>query len=143
MRVHDVMSAPVILVAPDTTVGSARDILAVNRIKHLAVVEKNRIVGVACERRLASAPGDTAVATIMRRAVTIRSDATLRSAAGKLTENDARCLIVLHENELAGIITATDLLRALAKGNTHPAPQTDRVVLRSRGENKKHRHMKV
>ena len=38
--------------------------------------------------------------------------------------------------ELKGIVTTTDLLRALAKG-AHPAPPPERFILRKRGPRKR------
>jgi signal-transduction protein with cAMP-binding, CBS, and nucleotidyltransferase domain len=45
-RVADVMTAPVITVTPRTTVHECMEIVTLNRIRHLPVVDADRVVGI-------------------------------------------------------------------------------------------------
>ena len=139
MTVRDVMSARVITIPVDATVATARETLSGHRIQHLAVVNGKRIAGTIWDRDLAGVDDDTRVAEVMdRRFVTISSTTTIRAAAGRLNGRDAGAILVVDGDRLVGIVTASDLVRALAKGSTHLAPQTDRMVLKQRGSRRKH-----
>jgi CBS domain-containing protein len=67
-----------------------------------------------------------------RQVVTIEPEATLRRAAGILRGRAIGCLPVMVEGSLVGIVTASDFLTALAKGEIHAAPPRERTILRSR-----------
>ena len=138
MRIQDVMSKNVIRVAPDTPVAVARAQFQTSEIDHLVVMEKDRVVGVIAGKDVANAAPDAPVSSIMsRHVVTIEPSATLRRAAGILRGRAIGCLPVMYEGRLVGIVTTSDLLTALAKGEIHAAPPTERVVLRKRGPRKR------
>lgn len=44
--VADIMSSPVVTVAPDTTVNECMQLMTDRRFRHLAVVEANKVIGV-------------------------------------------------------------------------------------------------
>lgn len=137
MRIHEIMSTKVVSVSPDETIAGARDQLRLNDIHHLIVIRKRRIVGVLSDRDLAEHPDDRLVSEVMTTDVTtIEAGATLREAAGMLSGGVFHSLPVLDGGELVGIVTTTDLVRALAKG-AHAAPPPERYVLRKRGPRKR------
>lgn len=45
-QVAEIMTAPVVFVTPEATVGSCMRIMTVNRVRHLPVVEDGRVVGI-------------------------------------------------------------------------------------------------
>lgn len=138
MRIQDVMSKKVVSVDPMTTAAVARERLRTDEIDHLVVIDHKRVIGVVAGRDLAGAGDDTPVSDLMsRNVVTIEPEATLRRAAGIMRGRAVGCLPVIEEGTLAGIVTTSDLLTALAKGEIHPAPPPDRVVLRKRGPRKR------
>lgn len=138
MRMKDVMSKRVVSVAPTTTIAMARERLRNDEIDHLVVVEGKRVVGVVAGKDILGVSEDGTIADVMRGdVVTIEPDATLRRAAGVMRGRDVGCLPVVDDGRLVGIVTTSDLLTALAKGETHPAPPTGRVVLRKRGPRKR------
>jgi CBS domain-containing protein len=139
MRIQDVMSKGVVSVAPKTTISVARETLHTDEINHLVVVDGKRIVGVIAAKDLDRAGDEQPIENAMTRdVVTIEPDATLRHAAGVLRGRDIGCLPVVDGERLVGIVTTSDLLTALAKGDTHTSPQAARVILRKRGPKKNH-----
>jgi acetoin utilization protein AcuB len=138
MRIQDVMSKSVISVVPQTTVAEAQERLRTDEIDHLVVMQGKRVVGVVSGRDIARAGGEGPVAGVMSRdVVTIEPDATLRHAAGIMRGRAVGCLPVVDGGRLVGIVTTSDLLTALAKGEIHAAPPDGRVILRKRGPRKR------
>jgi CBS domain-containing protein len=64
----------------------------------------------------------------------------MRRAAGVMRGRGVGCLPVVEEGRLVGIVTTSDLLTALAKGEIHAAPPRERVILRKRGARKQPAH---
>lgn len=133
MRIQDMMSKQVIRVAPATSIAEARERLRTDEISHLVVMDGKRLAGVISEKDLHGAGDDKPVAAVMsRRIVTIEPTATVRRAAGILRGRGIGCLPVLDDGALVGILTTSDILTALAKGEIHAAPPRERTILRSR-----------
>lgn len=53
----------------------------------------------------------------IRHLVTVGPDASLRSAAGAMTDRNVGCAIVVENEDVCGIITERDLLRAISGGH--------------------------
>lgn len=133
MRIQDMMSKQVVRVAPETPVAAAREKLRTDEISHLVVMDGKRLAGVISEKDLNGAGDDKPVAAVMtRRVVTIEPAATVRRAAGILHGRGIGCLPVVDDGALVGILTTSDILTALAKGEIHAAPPRERTILRSR-----------
>ena len=138
MRVRDVMSPKVHTVAPNDTVGTARELIRRHRIDHLVVTQRKTVVGIAADRDLRDSSDDEKVADVMvRRVTTIEPDATVRKAASLMSGRSIGSLPVVDDGHLVGILTTSDLLRLLAKGAVHPAPNGERQVLPRRGPRRK------
>ncbi len=137
MRIQDVMTSDIVSIAPDAELSEARQKLRLNDIHHLVVMDRKRVVGVLSDRDLADRSQDLHVSEVMTRGVaTISPRATLGQAAGKMEGRTIGCLTVMDGSKLAGIVTISDLLRALSKG-THPRPSPERFILRKRGARKR------
>ncbi|HXH95216.1 MAG TPA: CBS domain-containing protein [Thermoanaerobaculia bacterium] len=138
MRIQDVMSKRVVSIAPKATISDARETLRTVEIDHLVVVSGKQIVGVIAGKDLARAGDEQPVENAMTRdVVTIEPEATLRHAAGVMRGRAIGCLPVVDDERLVGIVTTSDLLTALAKGDTHTSPPSERVTLRKRGPRKR------
>lgn len=138
MRIQDLMSKDIVSVAPATTIGEARERLRVAGIDHLVVVDGKRIAGVVTEKDILRAPDERPIAEVMSRDIaTIEPRATLRRAAGIMRGRAVGCLPVVDHERLVGIVTTSDLLTALAKGEIHAAPPEERLTLRKRGPRKR------
>ena len=137
MRIKDVMSKKVVSITPATGIAVAREKLRNDEIDPLVVVDGTRIVGVVAGRDILRTRDDRPVSEVMSRTVaTIEPEATLRRAAGIMRGRAVGCLPVVDDGRLVGIVTTSDLLTALAKGEIHPAPPRERVILRKRGPRK-------
>lgn len=128
-RVKDWMTEEVVTIARDRPVVEAYSLMIAHDIRHLPVVEGGRLAGMLSSRDLqrfapgadASAPklveslADTKVSEIAKlgKVVTIDPGATLAAAAQALFVAKVGAVPVLEEGRLVGILTTTDLLRAL------------------------------
>jgi acetoin utilization protein AcuB len=143
LLVRDVMRSPVTTIAQDASLLMAALAMRRDSIRHLAVVEGVRLVGVITERDLLRAspsllgkmsPDEyntmfqtTQVFQAMNKdPVTVSSDTPLRQALEIVIENKLGCLPVVDGDCLNGIITRTDLLRILARcmDGDVPEPQS-------------------
>ena len=128
--VQDYMSSVLLTVRPEDSIGSAFKKLAMNRIRHLLVVdEPGRLQGIITDRdirlalpSLAFSPDlgelylrleDLKVHQVMTRDLhTITPDSPLAEAVDLCLRHTIGALPVLRDGTLMGIITETDLLRA-------------------------------
>jgi len=114
---REIMSRQLVTVTPDTPLSEARHLLAEHRIRRLPVIAGRRLVGIVSDRdvRSASASHDrTPVAQIMtRNVVTVTSQMRVDEAARIMLDGRFGGLPVVDGGELTGIVTETDLLRAL------------------------------
>ena len=138
MRIQDVMSQRVVSIAPTTEIGVAREKLRADEIDHLVVLDEKRVVGVVAGKDLREAGVDRPVSDVMSRNVaTIEPEATIRRAAGIMRGRAIGCLPVVDHDHVVGIVTTSDLLTAIAKGEIHGAAPKERTVLRKRGPRKR------
>ena len=131
MRVHEVMSHQLITVRPTDSLKTAEEKMGLARCRHLPVVdEAGTLVGILSDRdcRLAHlSPAtlreswqDEAVleqtpveAFMSHEVLTIESSATVGKAALLLLNNRINALPVMKEGRLIGMVTSSDLLKAL------------------------------
>ena len=115
--VRQIMSRDVVTVRSDTSLGTARQMLAEHRIRRLPVMESRRLIGIVSDRDLRSASrmsDRVPVGEIMtKNVVTITPDMSADEAAHIILDGRFGGLPVVERGELVGIITETDLLRAL------------------------------
>ena len=130
MTVKNVMSAPVTTVAPGDSLRIACELMSMVRLRHLPVVDGRGPVGMLTQRDILGAAGlfgpvlgsaDTrealkahTVGEAMSGLVTVEAEASLQEAAEKLLKHGVDCLPVIEDGALVGIVTTSDLLRALA-----------------------------
>jgi acetoin utilization protein AcuB len=130
-RVKDYMSTVLHTVRPEDSIGTAFKKLSLNRIRHLLVVdEAGRLQGIITDRdirlalpSLAFTPDigdvylrleDLKVHQVMTRDLyTITLESLLIEAVDLCLRHTIGALPVLRDGTLVGIITETDLLRAL------------------------------
>jgi acetoin utilization protein AcuB len=136
LKVKDLMQNSVYTVSPNDMIDRVFFLLHYEKIRHLPVVEKEKVIGIVTDRDLYKALGPKSsgkeseiingetvlhviprkVRNIMRRGVvTIEPNDNAGKAASLMAEKRVGALPVTRKGKLIGIITATDILMAFAK----------------------------
>ncbi|HET7699021.1 MAG TPA: CBS domain-containing protein [Vicinamibacterales bacterium] len=127
MRVNELMTSQVRVVAPSLSAREAWDIMRRDRIHHLLVADGGGLLGILSDKDAGGPNGaavrDTAtVGDLMtRQAVTIDANATVRRAANLMRGRTIGCLPVTDGGRTVGIVTVSDLLALLGHGVDRPA----------------------
>ena len=125
LLIRDSITREVVAVGSETTAAEALALCRVNRIRHLPVIKEGRLVDIISDRDLCLATpalGDSArsealgrlrVADEMVRDVaTVHPEEPVEDAA---MYEKIGCLPVVDREDLAGILTSSDMLRAFAR----------------------------
>jgi acetoin utilization protein AcuB len=134
MRVEDLMTTKVFTVEQHDLIDRVFFLIHYEKIRHLPVIEKGKVIGIVSDRDLYKVLGPKnnsnviegesemhvvhkKVQTIMHRGViTIHPDAYASEAATVMANNRIGALpVVDKDNHLLGIISATDILRVFSK----------------------------
>jgi acetoin utilization protein AcuB len=108
------MSSPVHTVTPGTLAAEAVTLLRRFGIRHLPVMEGDRVVGVVTDRDLRGVAAGAPVQSVMSRPVTVVTPRTgIDRAARLLFDRRIGCLPVVEDGRLVGILTQTDAVAAL------------------------------
>ena len=123
MLIREIMNCDIITISPDTKLNDAYRLMHEKNIRHLPVMENNKLVGMVTDRdlrlatsKLAKHPFDpaSAVQNVMSHPVKITHPSDpIESATQLMREMKIGCLPVIETTKLVGIITNTDLLDAL------------------------------
>lgn len=123
MLIREVMNKDVITISPDTKLSDAYELMNKKNIRHLPVVDIDKLVGVATDRDLRLATSrlakksfdpDTPVKEIMSQPVQFTHPADpIEIATQIMREFKIGCMPVVENSKLVGIVTITDLLDAL------------------------------
>ena len=147
MYVQDVMQTKLFTVTPETTLPEALNLTAQRGIRHLPVLDGERLVGIVSDRDLKRAMASPAtsleahelrylldhvlVREIMTGGViTVRPTAPIEEAARLMVLEKIGALPVTEGEQLIGILTETDLLRFFvrAMGAGEPSARLDVVL---------------
>lgn len=143
MRVQDVMTEGVKTISPTVPAEDAWDLMRLNRIHHLVVTNRRRVVGVLSDRDAggrggASVRTNRAVADLMTApAVTVEPTMTVRQAANVMRGRSIGCLVVADSGRAIGIVTVSDLLELVGRGLDRGAVTTNRQTLNHRAPHRK------
>ena len=122
--VRDFMSSPAQLLNSGESLARALELMQEHGIRHLPVVDSNKtLVGLVSDRELYLAkrergmpPEDVAVDEVMARApFAIAPSAPIEDAAAVMAQRKYGCAVVELEGRVVGILTTTDVLRALVE----------------------------
>lgn len=136
MHVAELMTTKVFTVEPQDLIDRVFFLIHYEKIRHLPVLEKDKLIGIVSDRDLYKALGPKTnsnavetnkdntqlhvvaqkVAHIMHRHVFTVTPTTYASeAAALMAEHRIGALPVLENGKLVGILSATDILRVFAK----------------------------
>lgn len=152
MRVEDLMTSKVFTVEQHDLIDRVFFLIHYERIRHLPVVEKGKVIGIVSDRDLYKALGpksnsnaiETATGTgatelhvvpkkvqhIMHRGViTVTPETYASEAAAKMADNKIGALpVVDKDNKLLGILSSTDILRVFSKIEKASEEREKRIV---------------
>jgi acetoin utilization protein AcuB len=131
--VDQLMTRAVVTIEPDASGHEAVSSMVRNKIRHLAVVDRSgRLCGVVTDRDLrhrlftpevfravGSVPVERLLSNVRVRdvmsapVVSVGTGAALEEAARLMANNKLGALLVVDHGQIAGIITETDVLRAI------------------------------
>ena len=131
MRIRDIMSAKPTTVDPEMPMLDARRQMADARIRHLVVLEGSRVAGIVTDRDIRlnlPSPATSlsvwevnallaklTVGQVMSRSViVVEPDRPVAEAARIMIDHKIGALPVMEGGRLAGIVTESDFVRALA-----------------------------
>jgi acetoin utilization protein AcuB len=143
MRLNEIMTLDVRSVAPEASAEDAYALMRSERVRHLAVMDRGKLVGVLSERDLGSSRGTgvrknkLVVELMTDHTVTATPRTTVREAANLLRGHIVGCLPIMDKGKLVGIVTTTDLLDLLGHGEGRQRPAGPSWVLRDRGPRKR------
>ncbi len=131
LKAAERMTSPVDTIRADVSVFEADRLMDTLCIRRLPVLENGRLVGIVTQtditRGLISLNALRYVSDIMSRHIaSVSSDATVVEAARLMSTSNISCLVVLHRQEVAGIITEKDLLKRVVA--LHKDPTQTRVA---------------
>ena len=87
--------------------------------------------GLVSRDDLIAQPDEDQLALLMREVPTVGADDDLREAAAMMVEKRSRRLPVVDGDELVGIVTVTDVVRAIARGNVDGTSEVGPLATRS------------
>jgi CBS domain-containing protein len=123
MRLADIMTPRVVTIKSSEPASAAWTRMRRRGIRHLVVMDMGDVAGVVSERDLggrsgaAQRRGRTVGSMMTRSVVTAAPDTTVRDAAELIRSRLIGSLPVIVGDELAGIVTATDVFDALQAGD--------------------------
>jgi acetoin utilization protein AcuB len=109
-------------IGAEQSLATARDFMKKHSIRHLPVLSNGKVVGILSDRDVKMAIGFEGVNPILTRVedfaledpYTVGPHAKLDEVASEMAEKRIGSALILDQNHLVGIFTATDALRALS-----------------------------
>ncbi|MGH7873725.1 MAG: CBS domain-containing protein [Candidatus Binatia bacterium] len=142
-QIREIMSTRVVTIGAKEAASQAWTRMRRRRIRHLAVMEGGRLVGVLSERDL----GGRAGADVRKRrrvrdlmtphVVSAAPETTVQEAADLMRKRLIGSLPVLDGDQLVGIVTATDVFDALGSAATGTMSRAERQMLRAPSSSKR------
>ena len=116
LRVSDFMSTDLVTIGPDDTIGDALGKMKSREVHELPVLERKKLAGVVTLLELMrrrNLPPATKVSTVLQVPPEVTPDTRLPEVAEKMISSGFRAIPVAKGKALVGIISRSDLVRAL------------------------------
>ncbi len=114
------MTSRLVAIVPDAPIGVALRLMTVNCVRHLPVMADRHCVGLLRETDLVqamtrgAAPSTTLVGEVCRPVPALQATDRRSDAAQLMIAAATDAVVVLDDTGVAGIVTATDIVRSLA-----------------------------
>ncbi len=131
LRVGDYMTRDPVTATPDETLAEVLGRMRSHDIHELPVLEDRRLAGIVTMwslMRRKDAPPGTKVRTVMSTAPALSPDDGLPAVSAKLISTGYRALPVVEDQRLRGILSRTDITRAIADLEEFEAMQVGEVM---------------
>jgi acetoin utilization protein AcuB len=135
LLVRDWMTGNLVTLSPEASAAEALTLCRERRIRHIPILEERRLVGIVSDRdRRDASPalGDPERARTLRKirvgdvmtreVITVDPQDSIENAAQQMYELKIESLPVVAEEELLGIVTSSDVMRALVMLAGLPEP---------------------
>lgn len=114
VEVRHLMTRDVSVVARHTQSDEIRRLMTEKHMHHVLVCNSDgRLLGVVSDRDLRGEAAEAAVRVMTAEPMVVRPDTTASAAIALMLEHQISCLPVVHEEQVCGILTRTDLLLSL------------------------------
>jgi CBS domain-containing protein len=125
LKASERMSSPVNTISPEASILEAGRIMDTNCIRRVPVVQDGQLVGIVTEtditRGLISLSPLRYISDIMTKQVaSVEAEVTADVAARVMSSRNISCLIVMHRQEPAGIVTEKDFLKRIVALHKNP-----------------------
>lgn len=126
-RLSGFMTGRLMGITPDAPLQVALDLMVTAGVRHLPVLDGQTCVGVVVESDVVLAGAESAlycpetpitVAALCRHAGMLRADDRRGLAAAVMCETGVDAVLIVENDTLIGLVTATDLVRSLAGGHS-------------------------
>ena len=145
LLVQDFMSRGALTLSPDASMFEAMRLCHDRRIRHIPILENDRLVGIVSDRdirdvspplgdaqRVSTMKEKRVVDAMTRKVVTTHPQDTIVDASREMYERRINALPVVAEEALVGIITTSDVMRALVMISGGLEPGVSRIAVRAR-----------
>jgi acetoin utilization protein AcuB len=117
------MTTTPLSVSPRDTLAHANSVMHDNDIRHLPVIDLERLVGIITERDLALAANlqgvdptlETVKAAMNARVFSVAPDSPLDQVAGEMAAGKFGSAVVVQNQRVVGVVTTVDICRALSE----------------------------
>ena len=113
MQVKDIMSVDIHYIQVPGNRSNAMNLMSDKKVSGLPVVKRNskKLVGMLTRTDLVKNPDEEQIALIMtRNIITAHPDDTLQTITEKMLENGIRRIPIVENDELVGLVTASDII---------------------------------
>lgn len=138
MRLNELMNKNVEVISPEATVEEAWNRMEQKAIRHLVVMSDGTVEGILSQRDIGGKRGlrqwaNDPVSDLMSpHTVTGKPDMSVSQAANLMRGHVIGCLPIVENGKLKGIITVSDLLEVIGRGQQKPVVRTERAMLSRR-----------